>query len=212
MKLVQRKFLKGSMEFEIVDDTVKVRIKSPFKEETNTVMLAILNPEPVVNKPLLEFHSRVKCGPLLSLMIDKPNAEAFNAFVDELKRRARQEYNAFAGLKAGSMPEGLAANVYEEPPDFDEPATNRAVIKVKPVNVASIETAIQMLQRHLDAEEINALLTALEALKAEPENELCFDQLIKTFDDLGPRQGAVLTYAPYVGVLLSENRGQAIFV
>jgi len=205
MKLVQRQFLKGSQEFEIEDDAVNVRIKTPFKEEKLTVMLAILNPEPVVNKPFLEFHSRVKCGPLLSLFLDKPDTEAFNAFVNELKQRAREEYNAFAGLKAGSRPEGLAANVYEEPPEFDEPGKTRIGKNVKPVSAASIDNAIQMLKQHLDTEEIKPLLSALEALKAEPENESCLGQLANAFDDMGPRQGAVLTYAPYVGVLLSDG-------
>ena len=205
MKLVQRHFLKGSREFEIVDDAINVRIKSPFKEEKITVVLTVLNPEPVVNKPFLEFHSRVKCGPLLSLLLDKPNTEEFNAFVDELKRRAREEYNAFAGLKAGAKPEELAGNVYQEPPDFEESGKNRTGKNVKPVSAARVDEAIQMLERHLDVEEIKPLLTALEALKEDPENESCFDQLVKAFDDLGPRQGAVLTYAPYVSILLSDD-------
>jgi hypothetical protein len=205
MKLVQKHFLKGSREFEIVDDAVNVRIKTPFKEEKLTVVLIVLNPEPVVNKPFLEFHSRVKCAPLLSLFLDKPDTETFNAFVNELKQRAREEYNAFAGLKAGSRPEALAGNVYEEPPDFDEPAKNRPGKTGKPISIASVDSAIQMLERYLDAEEIKPLLTALEALREDPENESCFDQLVKSFDDLGPRQGAVLTYAPYVSILLSDD-------
>ena len=205
MKLVQKHFLKGSREFEIVDDAINVRIKTPFKEEKITVVLTVLNPEPVMNKPFLEFHSRVKCGPLLSLLIDKPNTEEFNAFVNELKRRAREEYNAFAGLKAGSIPERLAGNVYEEPLDFDEPGKNRAGINVKPISAARIDEAIQMLGLHLDAEEIKPMITSLEALKENPGNESSFDQLVKAFDDLGPRQGAVLTYAPYVSVLLSDD-------
>ena len=205
MKLVQKQFLKGSREFEIADDVVNVRFKTPFKEEKSTVVLAILNPDPVVNKPYLEFNSRVKCGPILSLMIDKPNAEEFNAFVNQLKQRVRQEYNAFAGLKAGSVPEGLAANVYEEPPEFEEAKKSRTGKNVKPVRVADVDTAIQMLERYLDTEEIKPLLNALEALKEDPENESHFDQLIKAFDDLGSRQGAVLTYAPYVSILLSDD-------
>jgi len=202
MKLVQKQFFKGSREFEITDDMVNVRIKTRLKEKELTVDLSILNPEPVMNEPFLEFHSRVKCGPLLSLLIDKPNSQEFNAFVDELKQRARQEYNAFAGLKAGSLPAGMAANVFEEPPEFDEPGPNRIEKMVKPV---SIDSSIQMLEQYLDAEEIKPLLTALEALKAEPESELLFTQLVTAFDDLGPRQGAVLTYAPYVGILLSDD-------
>ena len=205
MKLVQKQFLKGIREFEILDDVVNVRFKTPFKEEKITVMLTILNPEPVVNKPFLEFHSRVKCGPLLSLLINKPNAEVFNAFVNELKQRTRQEYNAFAGLKPPSQPEGLTANVYEEPPEFEEPGKNRTGKNVKPINTSRVDESIQMLERHLDAEEIKPLLTALEALNKDPENQSYFGQLVKAFDDLGPRQGAVLTYAPYISILLSDD-------
>jgi len=205
MKLVQKQPFRGTREFEIVDTLVHFRMKTAFRENTLTVDLAMLNPEPVVNKPLLEFHSRVKSGPTLSLLIDKPNAEEFNAFIDELRRRARQEYNAFAGLKAGSLPEGMAANVYEEPPDFAEPAQHRIAKSVKPISIEGIDTTIQMLQRYLDAEEIKPFLTALETLKAEPENESHFRQLVTAFDALGPRQGAVLTYAPYINILLSDD-------
>jgi len=205
MKLVQKQFLKGSREFEIADDVVNVRIKSPFKEEKLTVVLAMLNPEPVENKPFLEFHSRVKCGPLMSLSIDNPNAQEFKTFVDELILRARQEYNAFAGLKAGLEAEGLTGNVYGEPPDFDQPVKNRTERNTKPVSPASIDISIQMLQQHLDSAEIEAFLLALKALQAEPENASCFTQLVNAFDDLGPRQGAVLTYAPYVSILLSDD-------
>jgi hypothetical protein len=205
MKLVQKQLFKGTREFEIVDTLVNFRIKTTFKKEKLTVDLSMLNPEPVLNEPFLEFHSRVKSGPSLSLLIDKPNSQECNAFVDELKQRARQEYNLFAGLKAGSLPEGMAANVFEEPPDFDEPGQNRIAKAVKPVSVVSIDSTIQMLELYLDAEEIKPLLTALEALKAEPENESYFRQLVTEFDALGPRQGAVLTYAPYIGILLSDD-------
>jgi hypothetical protein len=205
MKLVQKHLLKGTREFEIVDDVINVRIKSPFKEEKVAVVLTILNPEPVVNKSFLEFHSRVKCGPLFSLLINKPNAEEFNAFVNELKQRARQEYNAFAGLKAGSLPEGLNGNVYDEPPEFEEQGKDRIGKNGKPISVANVDNAIQMLDRHLDDEEIKPLRAALEALKEDPENESYFGQFVKAFDDLGPRQGAVLTYAPYVSILLSDD-------
>jgi hypothetical protein len=205
MKLVQKQLFKGTREFEIVDTLVNFRIKTPFKEKVLTVDLSMLNPEPEVNEPFLEFHSRVKSGPSLSLLIDKPNSQEFNAFVDELKQRARQEYNAFAGLKAGSLPEGMAANVFEEPPEFDAPGQNRTRKNVKPISVENIDITIQMLEQYLDAAEIKPFLTALEALKAEPEDELYFHQLVAAFDDLGPQQGAVLTYAPYITILLSDD-------
>ena len=205
MKLVQKQFLKGSRVFEITDEVVLVRMKTPFKEEKLTVLLSMLDPEPVVNEQSLDFHSRVKCGPLLSLLLDKPNTKAFNVFVDTLKQRAREEYNAFAGLKSGSQPEGLAGNVFIEPPDFDEPGKNSKDKNQKPVNVENIIIAIHMLEQHLDNEDIKPLLSALEALKTEPENESHFGQLVNAFDNLGPQQGAVLTYAPYVNILLSDD-------
>jgi hypothetical protein len=100
MKLVQKHLLKGTQEFELRDDEVRVRIKAPFKEaKERTVTLAILNPEPVVNGSRLEFHSRVKCGPLLSLYLDKPNTEAVNAFADAVRQRALEEFNSFAGIR-----------------------------------------------------------------------------------------------------------------
>ena len=205
MKLIQKQFLKGSREFEITDDVLQIRMKTPFKEEKLTIMLSMLDPEPVVNKPYLEFHSRVKCGPLLSLILDNPDSKTFNVFANHLKLRAREEYNAFAGLKSGSVPEGLPGNVYTEPPEFDEPGKNPASKNRKPVNVENIASSIQMLEQHLDIEEIKPLLLALEALKAEPENESNLSKLVDAFDNLGPQQGAVLTYAPYVNLLLSDG-------
>ena len=99
MKLIQKSLFKGTQEYELLDDEVRVRIKSLFHKKELTVTLAILNPEPVINNSRLEFHSRVKCGPLLSLYLNKPNAREFNAFVDAVKQKALKEYNAFAGIK-----------------------------------------------------------------------------------------------------------------
>ena len=98
-KLVQKDLLKGTREFEIVDDAINVRIKTPFKEKRSTVVLEILNPDPVLNGSNLEFHSRVKCGPLLTLMVNKPNKAEYEAFVEEVSRRAKSAFDAFAGIK-----------------------------------------------------------------------------------------------------------------
>jgi hypothetical protein len=99
MKLIQKHLLKGNQEFELLDEEILVRIKTLFKEKKISVPLAILNPEPVINGSRLDFHSRVKCGPLLSLYLNKPNPEEFNAFVDAVKQKAVSEYNDFAGVK-----------------------------------------------------------------------------------------------------------------
>lgn len=99
MKLTQKHLLKGTQEFELLDDSVNVRIKTRLgKTKENSVVLAILNPEPELNGSNLEFRSRVKCGPLLSFFVDNPNKEEYEAFVNAVKEKALKEYNAFAGL------------------------------------------------------------------------------------------------------------------
>lgn len=99
MKLVQKSLLKGTTEFELLDDSVLITTRSPLqKEEKLSVVLEILNPEPEVNGSMLDFHSRVRCGPLFSLKIDDPSPAEFNAFVEAVKEKALKEFNAFSGL------------------------------------------------------------------------------------------------------------------
>jgi len=204
-KLVQKSLFKGTQEFEIVDDTVKVRSKTPFnKEETLTVMLTVLNPEPVISRSVLAFTSRVNNEPLLSLHLAKPNPEEFNAFVNLLKQKAQDEFHAFAGLKSGTPPK-LGGNVYEEPPEFDTPDSKRTAGTKKHIKAERIEEAVRMLSEHLGKEEIGPFLTALEALQEDPLNESHLSRMIDEFEALGPRQGAVLTYAPYIGLLMSDD-------
>lgn len=208
-KLLQKHIFKGTQEFEIIDDLVNVRIKSLFrKEETLTVMLTVLNPEPVINRSLLEFTSRVNNEPLLSFYLAKPNTEEFNQFVNILKQKIQEEYNAFAGLRAGSS-SPLEGNVFEEPPEFDDPdhdASGLAQTRMqKPVRVADLEDSIRMLDEYIGTDEVQPLITALQTLKEEPENTEHLLQVIKVFNNLGPGQGAVLTYAPYVGILMTDG-------
>jgi len=99
MKLIQKNLIKGTQEFELKDNEVLVKIKGPFKNKTLSVPLEILNPEPVINGNQLDFHSRVKCGPMFSLYLNKPNKDEFEAFVEAVKKKALKEYNAFAGIK-----------------------------------------------------------------------------------------------------------------
>jgi len=99
MKLIQKHLLKGTQEFELLDDEVRLQIKGPFKSKEKLVPLAILNPEPEIKDGMLNFHSRVKCGPLLSLYLNNPNAKEFHAFVDAVKEEAQKEFNAFAGIE-----------------------------------------------------------------------------------------------------------------
>lgn len=205
-KLIQKHLLKGSREFEIIDDRVEVRIKEPFKAiESLSVMLTVLNPEPVISNSSLTFTSRVNGEALLSLFLGKPNTEVFNAFVNELKRKALEEYNAFAGLKQVSQSAGLGANVYEEPPEFEDSDEERIAKITKKVNAAMIEEAIQMLKTYLDFDDETPLIASLAALHAETTNEAHLINVINAFNELGAQQGAVLTYAPYVGILLYDD-------
>tara|TARA_R110002096_G_scaffold209855_12_gene397075 strand:+ start:476 stop:787 length:312 start_codon:yes stop_codon:yes gene_type:complete len=98
--LIQKHLLHGTQSFELKDDVIKVKINSLFKGKKELdIDVAILNPEPVISKTHLHFHSRVKCGPLISLYLNKPNAEEFNAFVDAVKAKAQLEFDIFSGLK-----------------------------------------------------------------------------------------------------------------
>lgn len=205
-RLIQKHLFKGTREFEIVDDKVNVRFKTPFgKEETLTVMLTVLNPEPVIGRSELSFTSRVNSEPLLSLYLANPNAQAFNAFVNLLKEKAQDEFNAFAGLKSGSKPSTLGRNVYGEPPEFDTRDLSDAVRTPRKVSAEGVENAIRMLSAYVDTKEIGPFLAALEALQADPGSESGLSRMIDEFKALGPKQGAVLTYAPYVGLLMSDD-------
>ncbi len=205
MKLIQKNFLKGTREFELEGDIVNVRIKRIFKEEKLTIGLSTLNPDPVANRSYLEFHSHTKSGPVLSLFLNKPNAEQFNTFIDMLKQRVHEENNALAGVNVASQSAGLAANIYEEPPEFKEFGHNRLKNKGQNVNPTRVEESIQLLEKYMDKEEIKPLLAALEALKTEPQNDSYFMQIENAFNDLGIMQGAVLTYAPYLSILLADD-------
>jgi len=212
MKLIQKSFLKGTREFEITDeDTVYVRIKSLLKEEKLTVGLSMLNPEPVVNGSELEFYSDYKGRPVISLLLNKPNALEFNAFIDALKKKIIGEDDDFSSVDDDSADtkrsEALARNVYEEPPVFEEFSDKREGMNVQPVNAERLNDDITMLKTYLDEEDIKPLLDALETLKTEPENQAAYQKVLDAFNDLGITQGAVLTYATYLKVLLTRSIG-----
>jgi hypothetical protein len=77
-----------------------------------------------------------------------------------------------------------------------------------PIKAARIEEAIAMLEQYLDVEAIAPLLERLRRLAERPEDEARLQQLFETLDELGIMQGAVLTYAPYLAILLSERQAK----
>jgi len=98
-KLIQKHFIHGTQELELRNDFIKVKITSLLHGNKELdIELAMLNPEPVIDNSQLHFHSRVKCGPLISLYLNKPNVEDFNNFVEAVKTKAKQEFDSFAGL------------------------------------------------------------------------------------------------------------------
>ena len=77
--------------------------------------------------------------------------------------------------------------------------------KGQTVKVVDIDIALKMLTRHMDPQEISGLLSALETLKTEPQNEAYQLEVVEVFNDLGILQGAVLTYAPYLNIFVSDD-------
>ena len=209
MKLVQKRFLKDTREFEITDDdTVSVRIKGLLKEEKLTVSLSMLDPEPVVNGAELQFFSNYKGHPVLSLLLNNPNAEEFTAFIDTLKNKITGEDTIFTdNIAEDKRVEALARNVYEEPPEFADFDKPQEKVIFQPVNTERLAGDISMLKTYLDENDIKPLLDVLETLKAEPENEAAYQEMLDVFNGLGIMQGAVLTYAPYLKILLAKSMG-----
>ena len=208
MKLIQKCFLKGFREFEIVDDVVFVRVKSLFKEEKLAVDLSTLDPEPVINGPELAFFSLYKGRPVISLLLNKPNTEEFDSFIDTLKKKIGGEDNSFvitgAVSSEAARSEALARNVHEEPPAFPESNNTQEKTGFEPVNTERLDEDITMLKTYLIEDRFKPLIGSLESLRAEPQNEVAFHKIRGIFDDLGIYQGAVLTYAPYLKVRLSK--------
>lgn len=73
------------------------------------------------------------------------------------------------------------------------------------VEPAKINASIEALKIFVKDVSIDPLISLLEALKEDPNNESLLLQLSDTFKTLGIIQGAVLTYAPYISLLLSYD-------
>lgn len=73
------------------------------------------------------------------------------------------------------------------------------------VDVAKIESSIEMLRVYVQQDSIEPVISILELMKEDPRNESLLSQLSETFGEIGIEQGAILTYAPYVAILVSED-------
>jgi len=73
------------------------------------------------------------------------------------------------------------------------------------ISANSIEESIRLLKQYVGGGEIAPLLEVLEALKLSPQDEALVERLFESFHALGITQGAVLTYAPYIGLVMSDD-------
>ena len=76
---------------------------------------------------------------------------------------------------------------------------------IKNVETTKINASIEGLKAFVKDESIDPLISILEELKDDPNNESLLLQLSDTFKALGIIQGAVITYAPYISLLLSYD-------
>ena len=72
-------------------------------------------------------------------------------------------------------------------------------------DIANIDNAIQMLNEYAREESIKPLISTLEELKKDPQNETLIAQLTEIWRNLGILQGAVLTYVPYFYTLIADD-------
>jgi hypothetical protein len=175
-KLIQRHLLKGSREFELVNDAINVKIKTPLASEEYTVVLSVLDPEPVMHGSMLAFESVVNREALIELYLNKPTPREFEEFVNQVKQRAVAE-------------------------DFGKP---RVAMAGKSVDVDQLQGSIEMLQSQLGDDAIGSFLDVLRALKAKPQDPSRLSDVFQSFNKLGPSQGAVLAYAPYLVSLMAQ--------
>lgn len=73
------------------------------------------------------------------------------------------------------------------------------------LNVAYIDESITMLTKHANEPGLQPLISILEALKQDINNESLLAQLIDTWRNLGMLQGTVLTYVPFFYTLIPDD-------
>ena len=73
---------------------------------------------------------------------------------------------------------------------------------IEKVEIGKINASLEGLKAFVKDESIDPLISLLEAIKEDPNNESLLLELSDTFKALGIIQGAVITYAPYISLLL----------
>jgi len=179
-KLVQKHPIKGSREFQIIDDEIQCTIKSPFKTDSLNVLFDVLGSEPTISGSTLSFISQVNKEPLVELFLNKPNKESFDQFIESIRQKIIE--NDFGRFRVGE--------------------------KGIDVDIVRLGESIEMLQTNVDPTEIELLLSALVELKAKPDDIKCQNNVADAFNELGFAQSQVIIHAPYVNFMFSGNRWQ----
>ena len=73
------------------------------------------------------------------------------------------------------------------------------------IDISKVEISIELLKEYLKDTNIEPLIAVLEDLKKEPNNESILKKLKESLDNLGIYKGAVLSYAPYISILVSND-------
>lgn len=73
------------------------------------------------------------------------------------------------------------------------------------MNVGYIDNAILMLNTYAKEDSLKPLISILEALKLDLNNESLSAELTNAWRNLGIYQGTVLTYVPYFYTLISDD-------
>ena len=176
--LVQKHPIKGTREFQLVDDEIQYTIQSPFKTSSLSVLLDILEADPVISDSTLSFVSKVNKEPLVELLLDKPDKEAFDQFVTKIRLKITE--NDLGRFRAGD--EGVD------------------------VNLLRLNESIELLQKNVDPTEIKLLLSALIELATKPSDIECQSSVADAFNELGFAQSQVVFHAPYLNFLFCGNR------
>ena len=176
--LKQKHSIKGSREFELNEEVIQYTIQTPFKSESLTVVLSVLDPEPVISGSTLSFISEVNKESLVEFFIDKPDKESFDHFISIMQSRIIDE-------------------------DFSRFQIRDEKVEV---DVERLDETLDMLQSYVESSDIETLVTALESLKQEPDNLQHVNSVAQAFNELGFVKGQVVTYAPYISYLLSGKQ------
>ncbi len=177
--LVQKHPIKGTREFRLVDDEIQYTIQSPFKTESSlSVVLYVLDSEPVRSGSTLSFISKVNKEPLVELFLDKPDKVTFDQFVKNLRLKIIE--NDLGRFRVGD--------------------------KTKDIDIVRLNESIEMLQKYVDPTEIELFLSTLLELKTKPDDVKYQNKVAEAFNKLGFAQAQVITYAPYINFMFSGNR------